>query len=215
MRNLGLKLVATPDEWRWCKAAWTEHHYLHSAIDPRCRPIAYIVEVDGQRRGALGFGRPESTRCNGWYGGVDDVAQGRARLTRWELINLARVWLDPRIQPSGAEAIHNAGSQAISLALGRVALDYLCVHPPCFLDEPYALKQCISYCDTATHKGVIYRAANFKLMRTNDRGLQTWMRPLRGLMPHERLQIQLASNADMRARRFRAQRNQLSFSLSI
>jgi hypothetical protein len=192
----------------WCREMWIEHHYLHSAIDPRCRPIAYIVMVNGHFRGALGFGRPESTRCNGWYGSVDDVRAGRAVLTRWEIINLARVWLDPRIQPGGAEAIHNAATQAISQALRRVALDYLISHPPVYLDEPYQLRQCISYCNSATHRGVLYRAANFTLKRTNERGLQTWMRRLRGLMPHEHRAIRAASDRDERARRFRAQRAQ-------
>lgn len=192
----------------WCQQQWVAHHYLHSRIDPRCRPIAYVVLVNGERRGALGFGRPESTRCNGWYGSVDDVQAGRARITRWEIINLARVWLDPRIQPGGSEEIHNAATQAIALALKRVVVDYLITHPPCFLEEPYALRECISYCDSATHRGVLYRAANFTLMRTNQRGLQTYMRPLRGLQPHEHRLIQRASDHDERARYHRARRMQ-------
>jgi len=192
----------------WCEEQWIEHHYLHSRIDPRCRPIVYIVLVDGERRGALGFGRPESTRCNGWYGSVEDVQAGRARLTRWEIINLARVWLDPRIQAGGSEEIHNAATQAISLALKRVVVDYLITHPPCFLEEPYALRECISYCDSSTHRGVLYRAANFRLMRTNERGLQTYMRPLRGLQPHEHRLIHRASDHDERARYHRARRMQ-------
>lgn len=200
--------LATGVDAIWCRQQWIEHHYLHSKIDPRCRPIAYIVLVDGERRGAIGFGRPESTRCNGWYGSVEDVQASRARLTRWEIINLARVWLDPRIQSDGSEEIHNAATQAIGQALKRVVVDYLIVHPPCFLDEPYALRECISYCDSSTHRGVLYRAANFKLIRTNERGLQTYMRPLRGLQPHEHKAIHRASEHDERARRFRARNMQ-------
>lgn len=208
-----LILARTNEQMKWCRDQWVAHHYLHSPIDPRCRPIAYIVAVDGQWRGALGFGRPESTRCTGWYGSLDDVRRGWARMTRWELINLARVWLDPLIQPGGSEAIHNAATQAISLALRSVVIDYLTMHPPCFIDEPYALRECISYCDSATHRGVIYRAANFRLARTNDRGLQTWARPLRGLMPHEHRAIRDASKRDRRAMKFRAQRAQMAMQL--
>lgn len=77
-----LRLASASGELEWCRHTWNEHHYLHSAIDPRCRPIAYIVLANGELRGALGFGRPESTRCNGWYGSVDDVRAGRAALRK-------------------------------------------------------------------------------------------------------------------------------------
>ena len=57
-------------------------------------------------------------------------------------------------------------------------------------------------------RGVLYRAANFRLMRTNERGLQTYMRPLRGLQPHEHRLIHRASDHDERARYHRARRMQ-------
>lgn len=213
MKERPIISVEVSKDLQWCQRQWVQHHYLHAPIDARCRPLAYVVRVNGALRGALGFGRPESTRCNGWYGSVDDVKSGRARLTRWEIINMARVWLDPRIQPGGPEEVHNAATQAISQALKQVVVDYLLVHPPCFMDEPYALRECISYCDSRTHRGVLYRAANFKLMRTNERGLQTYMRPLRGLMPHEHVSVGRASQTDQRARAFRARRLQMSFLL--
>lgn len=62
--------------------------------------------------------------------------------------------------------------------------------------------------DDSTHRGVLYRAANFKLIRTNERGLQTYMRPLRGLQPHEHRLIHRASDHDERARHHRARRIQ-------
>lgn len=47
---LTVELASGPDAI-WCQQQWIEHHYLHSRIDPRCRPIAYIVFVNGDRRG--------------------------------------------------------------------------------------------------------------------------------------------------------------------
>ena len=32
----------------------------------------------------------------------------------------------------------------------------------------------LSYCDTRSHKGTIYRAAGFALSRTNERGIETY-----------------------------------------
>ncbi len=68
---------------------WTAQN---AAVNVQCHPNRLamplrwtrprMIFVNGELRGALGFGRPESTRCNGWYGSVDDVRAGRAVLTR-------------------------------------------------------------------------------------------------------------------------------------
>jgi hypothetical protein len=44
------------------------------------------------------IGCPEASRVLSWYGGLEDVRRGTCPLTRWEVFNLARVWLDPRLQ---------------------------------------------------------------------------------------------------------------------
>ncbi len=205
--------IATPTMVRWAQAQWTAHHYLHKPIDARCSVLAYIVRYEGHAVGALGFGRPESTRCyrgDLTYGSLGDVQQGRARWSRWEVLNLARVWLDPRLQRDGVWYVPDAATRVIGLALRAVVVNYLQRFPPCFLDEPWRLRQCLSYCDTRHHRGTIYRAAGFTLVRENDEGIQTWARPLRGLQGHERKLIERCSTISPRSQRYRAQRAQLA-----
>lgn len=203
---------ATPAELRWAQIQWTTHHYLKRPIDTRCSVLAYVVRCNGELVGALGFGRPESTRCyHGGltYGSVEDVQRGRARYSRWEILNLARVWLDPIVQRGGAWFVESAATQAIGMALRAVVLDYLLAFPPCFLNEPWKLRACLSYCDTRVHQGTIYRAAGFELVRTNEDGVQTWVRGLRGLQGHERKLVERESEVSPRSQRYRAQRAQL------
>ena len=126
------------------------------------------------------------------------------------MLNLARVWLDPRLQRGGAWYVPDAATRAIGLALHAVVLDYLLTFPPCFLEEPWKLRQCLSYCDTRIHRGTIYRAAGFELVRTNDAGIQTWARPLRGLQGHERKAVERRAEVHPRSQRYRAQRAQLT-----
>ncbi len=193
----------------WAQTTVTAQHYLHRPVDSRCSVLAYLVMRAGERVGCLIFGRPEATRCYAGgltYGSQADVAAGRARWDRWELINLARVWLDPRIQAGGEWHEPNAATWAIGQALRRVVVDYLVHYPPCFLDEPWRLRQCISYCDTSKHKGTIYRAAGFERVRVNERGVETWARPLRGLQGHERQRIERLAAQSGRSRRYRAGR---------
>lgn len=187
----------------WCQRMVTEHHYLHAPVDPRCRPLAYIVHhqaswgaaaAAGPRAiGILIFGRPEATRCYQGgltYGSQADVAAGRAQFDRWEVLNLARVWFHPRFQAGGLYCSADDGlpgytdrrgvwrstlaSTAISWALARINADYLTARPPVFVEEPYAIRAVLSYCDTRQHRGTIYRAAGFRLGRTNEDGIETW-----------------------------------------
>jgi hypothetical protein len=63
-----------------------------------------MVLQDGERVGCLLFGRPEATACYTGgltYGSQADVAAGRAAFDRWEIVNLARVWLHPDVQAGG------------------------------------------------------------------------------------------------------------------
>ena len=158
------------------QATVTQQHYLHTPVDSRCSPLAYEVAFHhGLLAGYLIFGRPESTRCydgNLTYGSLKDVETGKAQYDRWEIINLARVWLNPCVQSGGkfyspdylpgytdrhGHWRSTLASTVIELALSRINYDYLRAHPPCFPDEPYQLQICLSYCDLSKHKGTIYR----------------------------------------------------------
>ena len=83
--------------------------------------------------------------------------------------------------------------------------------PVVWVEEPYELVECLSYCDLRIHQGTLYRAANFQLVRCNDRGIATYMRPLRRLKHAEHTAIWEASRKDPRAQRFRAERMQQCF----
>lgn len=203
--------LANPAEFAQAQRMVADHHYLHAPVDSRTSPIAYIVRFQGTPAGCLIFGRPESTRCYSGpltYGSLADIAAGRAQYSRWEIINLSRIWLDPRIQRNGPHYIPNAATYLIAQALRRVVLDYLVQRPPCFLDEPWQLRICLSYCDTRIHTGALYRAANFHLARRNEDGIETYTRPLRHLTHAERRQVETASHHSPRSRRFRAARFQ-------
>lgn len=65
-------------------------------------------------------------------------------------------------------------SAAIGAALARVGFDYLMTHPPCFVDQPYAVRAVLSYCDTRRHRGTVYRSAGWHLARRNADGVETW-----------------------------------------
>jgi hypothetical protein len=171
--------------------------------------LGYVVMHDGERAGCLLFGRPEATRCYQGeltYGSQADVSSGRARFDRWEVINLARVWLTPESQGPGGWGTGWLATWAIGQALRHIVVDYLHEFPPCFLNEPWKLKTCLSYCDTRIHSGALYKAAGFRLARTNEQGIQTWYRPLRGLQGSERKAIEKQAEQSYRSRVYRSQR---------
>jgi hypothetical protein len=204
------------------------HHYLRAPVDSRCSPVAYLVTLADERVvGCLIFGRPESTRCYQGgltYGSLADVQAGRAQFDRWEILNLARVWLDPRVQSGGrwyrSDLLpgytdrrgvwrSSLASWCIQRALQTVGYDYLSKRPPVFPDEPYEIKAVLSYCDTSKHRGVIYRAAGFDLARTNERGIETWYtNQVQPLTSYQHDLIKKAAWRSPRGIRLRAQRNQ-------
>src|SRR5438046_10345302 len=84
---------------QWAQTMVQRYHYLGRPVDVRGRPVAYLALLDEcEPVGCLIFARPEATRVGGWYGSVEDVEEGRCRLTRWQILNLARVWLDRALQ---------------------------------------------------------------------------------------------------------------------
>lgn len=206
----------------WAQRLVARHHYLRSPVLARACPEGWAVtSVDLGRVGCLIVGRPQATRCLDWYGSVDDVATGRTEVTRWQVLNLARVWLDPAVQAGG---IHyerfllpgytdrrgvwrsTLASAALRRLAARVGFEYLLARPPVFLDEPYEVRWLASYCQSNLHRGVIYAAAGFELYRTNEEGLQTWRLPLPALTVEQHARVARASAACPRARRFRAER---------
>lgn len=219
--------LADKDGLKWAQEQVIAHHYLHKPVDVRCSPVSYTVKLFDEKVGCLIFGRPESTKVNGWYGSVEDVATGKCRITRWQVLNLARVWLDPSLQSEGKwyhpkgligpsvlpffyDRRNNwhstAASYVIDLALERVVFDYLDCKPPVWCEEPYEVRECLSYCDTRIHRGTLYKASNFQLMRTNEHGIETYARSLRRLTAAEHVFIRERSQQDKRAQKLRRER---------
>src|SRR5450755_383702 len=185
-RSMLSLVLADETDLKWAQAQVTVHHYLHRPVDARCSPVAYLVLLEQEPMGCLIFGRPQATRVLGWYGTLDDLRDYRCYLLYWQVINLARVWLDPRIQKNGACYIRNAATQVIAQALRRIVVDYLVLKAPVWPNEPYELRECLSYCQSDLHTGALYRAANFHIVRRNQEGLDTYRRSLRHLTHAEK-----------------------------
>ena len=217
---------------QWAQEQVKEYHYLHTPVDDRCSPVAMLVTLFDERVGCRIFGRPEATRVNGWYGSVEDVQTGKCRLTRWEVLNLARVWLDPSLQKEG-EWYHpqeligpsilpgfydrrrnwqsSAASYVIDQALEQIVFSYLVYKPPVWMDEPYQIREVLSYCNSRKHKGTLYQASGFTLVRTNKHGIETYVRPVRSLTLAEQATIAQHSLHDPRCKKLREARRAASY----
>lgn len=210
----------------WAQATVAQHHYLHAPVDSRCSVEGYAVHLPALPApvGCLLFGRPQATRCYPWYGSVEDVTTGRAECTRWQILNLARVWLSPDVQAGGRYygPEHLPGyvdrrgvfrstlaSDAIKAALARVGVDYLLRRPPVFPDEPYQVDWVLSYQGIRLHRGVIYRASGFEQYDTGNPHIQTWRARLPALTAAQHRAILARSESDARAIRYRAARAQM------
>jgi hypothetical protein len=170
--------------------------------------------------GCLIFNRTEATRCYSGaltYGSMNDVLDGRAKYSRWEILSLARVWLSPDVQVGGCLYSELPGyrdrkgtwrstlaSTVIGMALERIVFDYLFTYPPVWIDQPYRIRVVTSYCDTRIHRGTIYRASGFRLVRTNKDGIETWMRLTRPLSSFEDEQIGRLAQRALRSRMMRS-----------
>ncbi len=214
----------------WANAKVAEFHYLHTPVDSRSSVEGYGVLLPGIGRvGVLLFGRPEATCCYPWYGSVADVETGRAEVTRWQVLNLARVYFDPLVQKDGFlySPEHLPGfydrkgwwnsslaSTAIKLAAERIRVDYLLRRPPCFLNEPYQLKWILSYCDPRYHKGTLYYASGFERWERDTKdGKLVFRMPLPPLTAEEDAAVREASLHNPRSIAYRARRAQMSFSI--
>jgi hypothetical protein len=213
----------------WAQVAVTNNHYLHKPVDTRCSVEGYrIIHKQLGRIGVLLFGRPQATRCRDWYGKIEMYRAGIVEVTNWQVLNLARVWLDPGVQRGGLHFLpglvpgffdrrgdyqSTLASAVLNLAVEQIGFDYLIRRPPCFLDEPYQIKWLLSYCNTHLHKGIIYAAAGFELYATNAEGIQTWRKRLPWLSAEQDFKVREASRINPRSNRFRAQRAQLQLEI--
>lgn len=222
--------LATTTEIKQMQATVIANHYLHRPVDSRCSVEAYHVLLGELRIGLLMFGRPQATRCGSWYGSVEDVERGKCEVTRWQVLNLARVWLSPDVQPGGQlykksllpGYVDRRGlwrstlaSTAIKLAAQSIGLDYLFSRPPCFLEESYQIRYLMSYCDRKVHRGVIYQQSGFELYRTNDDQIETWRIPLPNLTAEQDDLVRQASVKSERSRFYRNQRMAAQLQLQL
>ena len=193
-------------------------HYLQREVHQLARPMAYLVlrEYDREPVGTVIFSRPQCARVYGSardetaelgrWGNLNDVQKGRAPRTQWEIVNLARFYLEPCLQRrDGRDYVPNAASILLSQALWSVCVDYLRAFPPAYFTQPWELRECVSYCSRERYFCTLYLASAFRLVRTNGDGLHTFSRPLRGLMPHEKKEIRQASLMNKWAREHRAE----------
>lgn len=126
---------------------FVEHHYLHRGRT--MAQLAYWIEVDGCRAGALLFALP---RLSTAFHGHHPMA----------ILELARLWLDPAVQDVWVRdhrgRPHNlpVASCAIGQSLRRVRQDWAGKYP-----HLPAIEACVAWSDRYLHEGTIYRATNF------------------------------------------------------
>ena len=75
----------------WAQRTVESDHYLHQRVDPRARPMVYVLDYHTIPVGLVMLGIPHATRCGGWWGypGLP---------TQWQVVDLCRIWLAPAIQ---------------------------------------------------------------------------------------------------------------------
>lgn len=151
-----IALVRAPIDW--ANDLVTREHYLHRAVHWRAHPFAYRVELDGEVCGVIVMATPHWTKQKRLFGypGLP---------TKWQVLVVSRVWLDPSVQLRQANGhANNVASCALARMLKQVQRDWLEHHPPVFPDDPYHIRLIIAHADTSQgHEGVIYTAANFEL----------------------------------------------------
>ena len=163
---------------RWAQETVKEHHYLHQPVDPRARPMVYVIRHDDWRMGLVMLGIPHATRCQGWWGypGLP---------TQWQVVDLCRIWLDPELQRGGRWCVPGevpgyvdrkgvfrptVASWAINEVLSRVQADRVRLWPPVYTSQPYHIELAISYHDPRYHRGTIYRESHAVPMYTDKSG---------------------------------------------
>ena len=170
----------------WAQRVVTEHHYRHQPVDPRARPMVYVLGMrypgdaadDIDRVGLVMLGIPHATRCGGWWG-YDGLP------TQWQVVDLCRIWLDPAVQAGGwlcdprfvpgytdrrGTWRPTVATWAIEQVLARVQTDRVRLWPPVYPAQPYHIELAISYHDPQYHRGTIYRHSKATPMYTDAAG---------------------------------------------
>lgn len=159
--------LARPGDEAWAKGMVLEQHYRHKLPSAQGRPMTYIVWLEDERVGLVMVGAPHANLNRKWWGYPGQP-------TQWQVADLSRIWLSPRIQKGGdlcrPDLIPGfigwrgkwwpaAGSWLIRQILGRIQQDRVSFLPPVFLEQPYHTLLVISYSDPEHHRGTIYKAA--------------------------------------------------------
>lgn len=152
------------------------YHYLHQPVDPRARPMVYVIRHNGDALGLVMLGIPHATKCGGWWG-YDGLP------TQWQVVDLCRIWIDPELQYGGdfCRPGHVPGytdrrgvfrptvaTWAIGEVLSRVQADRVRLWPPVYPSQPYHIRLAVSYSDPRFHRGTIYKLAGAQPMYTGD-----------------------------------------------
>lgn len=181
--------LADATDLAWAQATVKRNHYLRAPVDPRARPMAYIIRdaslpapaaPQGLPVGVVMLGIPHASRCRGWWGYADTI-------TQWQVVDLSRIWINPYYQ-RGEYGIYakpgtvpgytdrkgqwrpTVATWAIAEVLQRVQADRVRLWPPVYPSQPYHIELAISYSDPKFHKGTIYRHANAVPMYTDRTG---------------------------------------------
>jgi len=155
--ELDLKLVETEgDRKTWNELMIREHPLgLGWAVG---RMVRYLVQSEHGILGAVGFGPSalalaDRERWIGW-----NREQKRTHLQR--IVGMNRFLIRPSV------ACHNLASQALSLAVSRIRVDFEKIHHY----QPWVLE---SFVDLSQYKGTCYQAANWVCIgKTSGRGRQ-------------------------------------------
>lgn len=205
--------VADSQALKWAQGVMEASHYMHRRVHQRTRPMGMLVLQGSRVRrrvGCLLFNRPQCTAVNGWYCGSYQTLLAhptRYRMTMWNILNLARVFLFSDVQRKDSPSyVYNAASRVVGTALRHVVRDYLLLFPPLYPDEPFELRECISYCESRRFLCTLYLASGFTEVRRNANGLITFRHTLRPLTHKEREAIIEASRVSDQQRRRRAER---------
>ncbi len=183
MSETGLRLdLGDGFDLEWAQKMVTQYHYLRQPVDPRARPMVYVLRHEGDKmQRALGLvmlGIPHATRCRGWWG-YDGLP------TQWQVVDLCRIWLDPDVQAGGLFCdpytvpgfVDRRGvwrpavaTWAIGEVLRRVQADRVRLWPPVYPAQPYHIELAISYHDPRFHRGTIYRQSGAAPMYVDRAG---------------------------------------------
>jgi hypothetical protein len=156
------------NDMEWAQERCEYDHYRHTRVTTRARPHVYILRhVDTfERLGFVIVGIPHARKCKRWW--------GYAGLpTKWQVLNLYRIWLNPRVQKGGdlarmgtvpgyidrhsGEFRPTVATWIIAQVLRRVQRDRVALWPPVYPQQPYHIVLVISYHDPKFHRGKIYR----------------------------------------------------------